>query len=608
MFVALAPTGALTLALCFLSYAGLGFGATLEEWRKRSIYQIMTDRFSVSDETMWTPCPTFIGPYCGGTWRGIMQNLDYIQGMNFDAIWISPVVAQVPQVTKDGTSYAGYWQQNLYFLNDKFGSFEDLQALIDAVHDRGMFFMMDIITNHMGFYAINGGPPGIDYSILKPFNNVDYYHPYCPMDYSGNNVTSLEQCWLGDWNTPLADLKTESDTVQSMFASWIQEMVANYSMDGLRIDAGANVEPDFFTGFMEKAGLFATAEVYLSNDSVACQWQETVGSIINYPLYWLITSSFTGGDMGDLVKMMESERQNCKDVTALSTFSEYVLCRDRLLHRVLTICRNHDVPRFANHTSDLSLAMNVATYVIMSDGIPIVYQGQEQHMSGGTNPFTNREPLWESGLDVFSPMYQQFASLNTLRKHVIQLNESYVLQQSSFIHQDSGTIAMARGSDGAQVITVLTNSGADFPDWNLDLSVGSLGYGSGTSLTEVLSCKTYTVDTSGSLTLPITQGLPMVLYSTDGLSNSSLCGASGKKFAEAKYQVVTATTTTATISGVPTVFASTATIPEMSTSATMTLTAPAGSTPTAGARQMVVDPKVALPLVAIAAGVLGYAT
>lgn len=33
--------------------------------------------------------------------------------MGFTAIWISPVTEQLPQDTSDGTSYHGYWQQNM---------------------------------------------------------------------------------------------------------------------------------------------------------------------------------------------------------------------------------------------------------------------------------------------------------------------------------------------------------------------------------------------------------------------------------------------------------------------------------------------------------------
>jgi len=321
--LAFAPSGALTFA-CLALLLPPSLAATLEEWRGRSIYQVMTDRFALPEQTLWMPCHTDIGPYCGGTWRGIMENLDYIQGMNFDAIWISPVTAQLPQYTEDGRSYAGYWQQDLYSLNPEFGTLDDFHNLIKAVHGRGMLFMLDIVTNHMAYNSMQGdGAPAINYTIMNPFNDQKYYHQECSIDYSGNNLTSLEECWLGSRFVPLPDLRTEDDDVRNMFGDWIEQMVANYSIDGLRIDAGINVEPEFFTGFVKRAGVFATTEVYHSNDSIACQWQETAGSILNYPQYWPITSAFqSNGDFGDLTTVIESERQNCQDTTVLGTFSE----------------------------------------------------------------------------------------------------------------------------------------------------------------------------------------------------------------------------------------------------------------------------------------------
>lgn len=53
-------------------------------------------------------------------------------------IWISPITAQLPQYTNDTSSYHGYWQQNIYELNDKFGTESDLLDLSKALHDRGM--------------------------------------------------------------------------------------------------------------------------------------------------------------------------------------------------------------------------------------------------------------------------------------------------------------------------------------------------------------------------------------------------------------------------------------------------------------------------------------
>lgn len=58
-----------------------------EEWKQRSIYQVLTDRFAptTAAQESTTQCDTSQRLYCGGTWQGIIRRLDYIQGMGFDA-------------------------------------------------------------------------------------------------------------------------------------------------------------------------------------------------------------------------------------------------------------------------------------------------------------------------------------------------------------------------------------------------------------------------------------------------------------------------------------------------------------------------------------------
>lgn len=74
-------------------------------WRAQSIYQVMTDRFARTDLSTTASCDSSRGVYCGGTWRGLISKLDYIQGMGFTAIWISPFVEQISGDTTDGSSY-----------------------------------------------------------------------------------------------------------------------------------------------------------------------------------------------------------------------------------------------------------------------------------------------------------------------------------------------------------------------------------------------------------------------------------------------------------------------------------------------------------------------
>lgn len=88
-------------------FAGLACAATavsaltFQEWQKHSIYFAMVDRFArPGDDSTEVTCG--MREYCGGTWKGIEEKLDYIQGMGFTAIWISPIIENVDAGTELG--------------------------------------------------------------------------------------------------------------------------------------------------------------------------------------------------------------------------------------------------------------------------------------------------------------------------------------------------------------------------------------------------------------------------------------------------------------------------------------------------------------------------
>ena len=80
-------------------------GHSPDEWRSRTIYQVLTDRFANPNDPN-SGCDN-LGTYCGGTWNGLASKLDYIADLGFDAIWISPVIENTPN------GYHGYWAKNL---------------------------------------------------------------------------------------------------------------------------------------------------------------------------------------------------------------------------------------------------------------------------------------------------------------------------------------------------------------------------------------------------------------------------------------------------------------------------------------------------------------
>lgn len=256
------------LPALLLSFAALSECLTPAQWRKESIYQVITDRFARTDVSTTASCN--INDYCGGTFQGLIKKLDYIQGMGFTAVWISPIVKNVEGMTQDGSSYHGYWAQDIYSINPHFGTASDLKALSSALHQRGMHLMVDVVTNHMGSISSRAN---VDYSKLNPFNQQSQYHTPCDIDYS--NRQSIIYCWEGDNTVALADIRTEDTPVQNTFNSWISNLVSTYSIDGLRIDSMQQVNDAFWQPFQNAAGgIHAIGEVFNGDPSYTCPFQK----------------------------------------------------------------------------------------------------------------------------------------------------------------------------------------------------------------------------------------------------------------------------------------------------------------------------------------------
>lgn len=164
-------------------------------------------------------------------------------------------------------------------------------------------------------------------------------------------------------------------------------------------------------------------------------------------------------------------------------------------------------------TSDLSLAQNVLAYTLLADGVPIVYYGQEQRFNGASDP-TNREALWlgEGGFDTSSPLYKLVSQLNQIRNQAIFDNEEYLTYNNWAIYSDTSTIAMRKGEAGSQIVTVLSNLGANGASYTLSLPATDTGFTANEALVEVLSCSQVTTDGSGNLAVVMGYGLPKVCH------------------------------------------------------------------------------------------------
>lgn len=75
-----------------------------------------------------------------GDLRGIIENLDYLESLNVDVLWLTPF--------QSSTNYHGYDINDYYSVDQRFGTISDYRELVYKAHKRGMKVLMDFVLNH----------------------------------------------------------------------------------------------------------------------------------------------------------------------------------------------------------------------------------------------------------------------------------------------------------------------------------------------------------------------------------------------------------------------------------------------------------------------------
>ncbi|KAJ5262021.1 hypothetical protein N7505_008888 [Penicillium chrysogenum] len=423
--------------------------ADVKAWKSRNIYFALTDRIARgSDDTGGDACGN-LGNYCGGTFQGLESKLDYIKGMGFDAIWITPVIASefewflmlfcprrrnlsdLLTISADAPGgYHGYWARDLYSINENYGTADDLKSLVDAAHkkastiDSGIYVMADVVANHMGGPISDNKP--------EPLNQESSYHSTCTIDYSSQD--SVENCRI---TADLPDVNTQSPEIRALFQKWVKWLVTEYGFDGLRIDTVKHVEKDFWSAFSSAAGVYTIGEVWDGDPAYLAGYAQDMDGLLNYAVYYPVNNFYQQkGSSQDIVDMHDKIDTAFPDPSALGTFID-----------------NHDNARWLSVKNDKSLLKNALAYVILARGIPIVYYGTEQGYAGGNDP-ANREDLWRSKFSTDADLYKAISLLSAAR------NASGGLADNDHVHLYVAESAYAWSRAGGNLIVLTSNGGS----------------------------------------------------------------------------------------------------------------------------------------------------
>ncbi len=162
-----------------------------ENWRGRNLEELVIMEIHVG---------TFSQE---GTFKGVLERLDYLRELGVNAIELMPVV-QTP-----GRWNWGYDGANLFSVNNNYGTPDDLKQLIDTCHREQIAVILDVVYNHFG-------PEG---------NYIPVYGPY------------LTDKYQTPWGPAVNYDDRYSRYTRKMVLDNIRYWLEDYHIDGLRLDA-----------------------------------------------------------------------------------------------------------------------------------------------------------------------------------------------------------------------------------------------------------------------------------------------------------------------------------------------------------------------------------
>ncbi|KAL2315631.1 Alpha-amylase Aah4 [Schizosaccharomyces pombe] len=291
----------------------------------------------------------------------------------------------------------------------------------------------------------------------------------------------------------------ERPSAKGALEDYIQTFVETFQIDGIRFDAMGDKYRKYWPDFCKAAGVFCMGDLKSSDSLKVCDWQNDLEGLSNFPVRESAVKAFLMNNpegIVDLADKMTDMRGLCVNPLLLGNFVE-----------------NKDLPRMASISSDPATLKNAIAFVLMGDGIPMMYNGQELAMRGEEVPY-NRPAIWEKGFPKRNPYYKFTSAINRFRKAMIESKdgEAFLNMQSDISIVDKRLLLLRRG----KVITVLNNLGSYYIHFHYTVSAEEHKW------MDVLSCKSVPVQDNRQVFM-VRNGEPMILYPEESAYEMGLC-------------------------------------------------------------------------------------
>ena len=201
-----------------------------EWWKESVVYQIYPISFKDSD-----------GDGVGDL-RGIISKLDYLKYLGVNVIWLCPIY-------KSPGHDNGYDISDYYAIDERYGTMNDFDELLEEAHTRGIKVMMDLVLNHTSdehpwFLESRSSKdnPKRDFYIWRPGKNGLYPNNW--ESYFSGSVweydEKTDEFYMHLYAKQQPDLNWENEAMIDELYKMIRWWLAK-GVDGFRFDAIAHI-------------------------------------------------------------------------------------------------------------------------------------------------------------------------------------------------------------------------------------------------------------------------------------------------------------------------------------------------------------------------------
>lgn len=403
------------------------------EWVHDAVmYHIFPDSFA-NDVGRLQPCQTTVGRSVnrlGGTLRGITQNLDYLESLGVNLIYLNPIFR--------ANSYHKYDTIDYYAIDPCLGTDADFRELVEAVHARGMRIILDGVFNHCGpdFFAFA--------DVLekgKESSYVDWFYDLSfPLQYQD---PPNYECFA--YVKEMPKLNTSNPAVRDYICQVGRYWIREYGIDGWRLDVANEVDHDTWRAFRkvvldERPDAFLIGEIW--EDAECWLRGDQFDSAMNYMFSYLCRDFFAKRCIG----VQEFDEQIQKSLMRYPWPVTQVQ---------MNFLDSHDVARFLSHCEDDGRRLQLACFfLLMFPGVPSIFYGDECFITGETEDEYRAAMPWNRVDNDF---------VTHLREWIALRKSSKALTRGDYrsVYYDDALYVFCRRYEDEQVYVVINYGQAD---------------------------------------------------------------------------------------------------------------------------------------------------